>query len=203
MQQFKFTIASRIACTRIFETAYCHHIATSSRLKIYSPSRDSKNAFHLVRALAIQRNGKESWDRAVSTDSEMLSQALTQTSNHTSTYLLATRGGANEAFETFDVLRFRRELNGIRRRKKKKKKNDVVVRRMRRTKPERVRLEFRHDPISPSIDTASLPLDLVKLGEHEISASILGLQDRASIRSRFERRTPEICSCSLTISLRR
>ncbi len=137
-----------------------------------------KNAFHLVRAFAIQRNGKESWDRAVSTDSEMLSQALTQTSNHTSTYLLATRGGANEAFETLDVLRFRRELNGIRRRKKKKKKRRRGAK-DEENKPECVRLEFRHDPISPSIDTASLPLDLVKLGEHEISASILGLQDRA------------------------
>ena len=95
-------------------------------------------------------------------------------SSHTSTYLLATRGGLNEAFETFDVLRFRRVLKGIRRRKNKKKRAKDEE-----NKPERVRLEFHHDPISPSIDTASLPLDLVKLGEHEISASILGLQDRA------------------------
>ena len=169
-----------------------HRVYENLRDSILSPYHDIfspqelfsfkrfKNAFHLVRAFGVQRNGKEVWDRAVSTDFETLREALAQTSNHTSTYLLATRGGANEAFETSDVLRFRRELKGVRRRKKKKRRRrGVMDDDDENNRPERLRLEFRHDPISPSIDTASLPLDLVKLGEHEISASILGLQDRA------------------------
>ena len=116
-----------------------HRVYENLRDSILSPYHDIfspqelfsfkrfKNAFHLVRAFGVQRNGKEVWDRAVSTDFETLREALSQTSNHTSTYLLATRGGANEAFETSDVLRFRRELKGVRRRKKKKRRRRGVM----------------------------------------------------------------------------
>lgn len=140
---------------------------------IFQPSRlftldRFDRAYHVVRALSWSDNDDEQ-RRALPTTS---ARGQIRSSNHTTSYLLATVGDYATSIEPAEVVRFKRDPGRRRRGGMRAPSSDAF---------DRVVVSFPHNVASTEAHMymSHLALDLVKGGRHRASVELLGMNDDA------------------------